>query len=295
MKKTLKQSVGLLFFFIITVSYSQDTIVRNYIPISNYKEAGNKITKKDSTNFRFYNRDTLVQVSADYKSTIDKNKVKVPYEPKDSMFLELYKNVVYNTDSFSGKKLFMRYWKDSVKVYFEPSVPPVHANKLMQFANNISNDIDSLNIKRVDNADDSNYRVYYLNSEHNKDFEPRILGKSGYYAHWNGRNQIYKTDLKLNTSLIQKDSYKMELLKFHFFRSLGYFQSSKKLACKSYLSACRKPRELTSIDLDLLKYHYSYGVCKGVDLEEFEKLHADFRELKKKHKNIVLEVVHTNY
>ena len=202
MKKCFKQYLSLLFFFVIGVLYSQDTLVSHYISISHYKEDGNKLTKKDTANFQFYKGDTLVAISPDYKSPMDKNKVKVAYEPKDSIFLNLYKNVVYNTDKSQNEKLYMRYWKDSIKIYFEPGVSPNHAKALMNFANKISNDIDSLNIKRVSNANDSNYRVYYLNSENNIDFEPRITGKSGYYVHWNAKNRIYKADLKINTDLI---------------------------------------------------------------------------------------------
>lgn len=268
--------------------------MKRYISLSYFKKSGISITQKDSANFRYHNGDTLVPVPDDFEIPQDKNKVKVPYEAKDSAFLEIYKNVVYGTDESPKDPLFMRYWKDSVKVYFEPSVPVSHADDLMKFALKISKDIDSLNIKRVYTVDDSNYRIYYLNSEYNTDFEPRIVNKSGYYLHWNGRNEIYKTDLKINTGQTDNDNYIFELLKFQFFRSLGYFRSSKKLDCRSYLSACRVPRQLTNIDLELLKYHYSYGVCKGVNLEDFEELHSKFRKLRKKHENVILEVVHSN-
>ncbi|SHF86955.1 hypothetical protein SAMN05444483_10341 [Salegentibacter echinorum] len=294
MKKTLKYGIYLVIFFTISLAYSQDTIVKRYISLSYYKKSGKPITQKDSANFRYHNGDTLVPVSADFEIPQGKNKVKVPYEEKDSTFLELYKNVVYGTDQSPKDPMFMRYWKDSVKVYFEPSVPGSQANELMEFGNKISKNIDSLNIKRVFTIDDSNYRIYYLNSEYNTDFEPRIVNKSGYYVHWNGKNQIYKTDLKINTSQTDNDNYIFELLKFQFFRSLGYFRSSKKLDCRSYLSACRVPRQLTDIDLELLKYHYSYGVCKGVNLEDFEELHNKFSKLRKKHENVILEVVHSN-
>jgi hypothetical protein len=291
MKKYFKQYLSLLFFFIIGALYSQDTIVRHYISISHYKQDGNKMTQKDSANFRFYKGDTLVAVSEDYKSPMDKNKVQVAYEPKDSIFLNLYKNVVYNTEKSHKEKLYMRYWKDSIKLFFEAGVSDQHAKELMQFANEISKDIDSLNIKRVFKAQDANYRVYYLNSKYKTDFEPRITGKSGYYVHWNGKNQIYKADLKINTSLIQNGLY-VELLKFHFFRSLGYFKDSKDLTCKSYLSGCKNLRQLTKTDLELLKYHYSYGVCKGVNLEDFEKLHAHMKKSRAKNPNVPLYVMH---
>lgn len=291
MKKSFKQYLSLLSFFIIGALYSQDTIVSHYISISHYKEDGNKLTKKDTANFQFYKGDTLVAISPDYKSPMDKNKVKVAYEPKDSIFLNLYKNVVYNTDKSQKGKLYMRYWKDSIKVFFEAGVSDQHAKELMQFAYKISQDIDSLNIKRVFQAKDANYRVYYLNSEYKTDFEPRITGKSGYYVHWNAKNQIYKADLKINTDLIE-NGLSVELLKFHFFRSLGYFKGSKNLSCESYLSGCNNLRQLTKPDLELLKYHYSYGVCKGVNLEDFEKLHAHMKKSKEQNPNVPLYVMH---
>ncbi|WP_037319599.1 hypothetical protein [Salegentibacter sp. Hel_I_6] len=291
MKKSFKQYLSLLFFFIIGALYSQDTIVNHYISISHYKEDGNKLTKKDTANFRFYNGDTLVAISPDYKSPMDKNKVIVAYEPKDSIFLNLYKNVVYNTGKSQNEKLYMRYWKDSIKVFFEAGVSDQDAKELMQFAYKISKDIDSLNIKRVFLAEDANYRVYYLNSEYKMNFEPRIKGNSGYYVNWNAKNQIYKADLKINTDLVEK-GLSVELLKFHFFRSLGYFKGSKNLSCESYLSGCNNLRQLSKPDLELLKYHYSYGVCKGVNLEDFEELHAHMKKSKEQNPNVPLYVMH---
>jgi hypothetical protein len=31
-------------------------------------------------------------------------------------------------------------------------------------------------------------------------------------------------------------------------------------------------------DLEILKYHYSYGICKGTNLETFEKNHSDAKQ-----------------
>jgi hypothetical protein len=35
-------------------------------------------------------------------------------------------------------------------------------------------------------------------------------------------------------------------------------------------------------DLEILKYHYSYGICKGTNLETFEKNHSDAKAALKK-------------
>jgi hypothetical protein len=43
-------------------------------------------------------------------------------------------------------------------------------------------------------------------------------------------------------------------------------------------------------DLEILKYHYSYGICKGTDLIVFEKNHKDAKETLKG--NSKIEFIH---
>ncbi len=265
------------FYLIIAIfvsfhSFGQDTIyepaTKRYIPLKSYKEKIGKIT--DITEFMFRDKDTLVLIPNDYDLYGGKERVLVEYEPKDSLFLDIYKNIVYNTGRSRGDGERMRYWKDEIKIYFDKSVPSSHAKGLMQFADKISLDIDSLNISRNFIPEKANYVVYYLNKEHTTDYEPRISNSNGgYYISWNGKQQIYDGKLKINTELLNSENVQLEHLKFHFFKSLGYFKSSNQLSCESYLSACNTNRVITPIDMEILKYHYSYGVCKGVDLKSF--------------------------
>lgn len=276
-------------------TYSQDTIRKVFFPIEHYKNSGEKLTKQDSLKFKFHNGDTLVEVSEAYitaQNSSENGKVRVPYEPKDSLFLEIYKNVVYNNQKENTRKEFMRYWKDSVKIYFEPSVPDFQARELMNFASHISSDIDSLNIVRVANPEESNFKVYFLNAENNTDFEPRING-NGYYINWNEKSQITSGFLKVNSARVKSKKHQLSLLKFHFLKSLGHFKNSETLDCKSYLSACNTPREITKMDLDLLKYHYSYGICKGVGLQTFENLHSQMQAKLKEEPNAKLFLIHS--
>lgn len=135
--------------------------------------------------------------------------------------------------------------------------------------------------------------IYYLNKQHNTDYEPRISGRSGgYYINWNGKQQIYKASVKINTEFAKEKDYQLQLLKYNFFKSLGYFKSSDILECESYLSGCPVERQFTKMDKKLLKYHYSYGVCKGVDLKAFEELHNSMQEHLKKDPDAKLYVVH---
>ena len=80
---------------------------------------------------------------------------------------------------------------------------------------------------------------------------------------------IYQGRLKINTLTTHSHLEDMVLLKYYFFLSLGYFSNSNQVEPKAYLSTSRKIRKLTPIDLELLKYHYSYGICKGTDLATF--------------------------
>ena len=282
----------LLALFASFYSFGQDTIhkqvSKTFIPLKVYMEKIGKIT--DTTEFLYQDNDTLVQVPNDYDPFEGEEGVKVEYEPKDSIFLDIYKNVVYN----SGKtKERMRYWKEDVKIYFDESVPAAHAQELMDFVENISEGIDSLNISRNFIKEKANYLVYYLNRKHNTDYEPRIANTSGgYYVSWNGKQQIYDGKLRINTELLNSESYQLEHLKYHFFKSLGFFKSSNQLNCESYLSACNTNRVITPIDLEVLQYHYSYGVCKGVDLKTFTDQTNRLNQRLKEEPNSKIYVVH---
>ncbi|UJH92270.1 hypothetical protein LZ575_06880 [Antarcticibacterium sp. 1MA-6-2] len=286
-----------LYFLLIlfTISgYSQDTLHRHYILLEQYVKLGNNLTKQDSLNFQFKGEDTLVLVSPDFLER-NNNGIRVEYEPKDSLFLEIYKDVVYGKmNSEQREKETMKYWKDEIKIFFASGVPQDHSQKLMEFAKEISSEIDSLKITKVDNKEQSNFMIYYLNREYNIDYEPRINNRNGgYYINWNAKQQIYKGYVKINTEFVKNENDQVQLLFFHFFKSLGYFKSSEKLNCESYLSACRVPRRLTQSDREILKYHYSYGICKGVILKTFNELHESMQKTLRHNPKAQLYVVHS--
>ncbi|CAL67266.1 hypothetical protein [Christiangramia forsetii] len=288
------------FFLFITVfislqAFSQDTIkrqaARKFISLKFYEETFGKPV--DTTEFSYRDNDTLVRVPLDFDPYAGKDYVRVEYVPKDSTFLDIYKDVVYNTDVKIDSTERMKYWKEEIRIFFDESVPVSHTKDLMQFAKTISRDIDSLKITRNFDREKSNYLVYYLNRENISDYEPRITNNTGgYYVSWNGRQQIYDGKLKINTEKAKSEELQLNLLKFHFFKSLGYFRSSKDLVCKSILSACRTLRELTERDLEILNYHYSYGVCKGETLKNFSEQTQRMQEVLDKDPNAKLYIMH---
>ena len=264
------------------------------MPIQQYLKIGKPLTKQDTINFQFKGRDTMVLLLPDLIEDREKNHVRVEYEPKDSLFLEIYKDVVYGKPNSKTRNAHaMTYWKDEIKIFFASSVPIKHAQELMKFANEISSDIDSLKISKVGDKEESNFLVYYLNREHNTDYDPRITEDTGgYFIHWNGNHQIYKASLKINTEIAEDEDLQLQLLTYHFFKSLGYFKSSDTLNCESFLSSCRSFRNITAIDKEILKYHYSYGICKGVNLDTFEEMHKDMQNTMLKHPNAKVYVIH---
>ncbi|MCF4101244.1 hypothetical protein L1I30_06175 [Gillisia sp. M10.2A] len=280
--------------------FSQDTsavngISKTYINIKTYKEKGETLTKQDSLNFMIEGKDTLVLVTQEFIKQLRKGngkEVRVKYEPKDSTFLETYKNIVFGKKDNS--KSTLKIWKDKIRIYFDASVPKKHTIALMDFAEGLSAAVDSLNIKQVDTREESNYLVYYINNENDEDFEPRINNEnSGYYVSWNGKQQLTQASLKVNTLNIKSGTYQIAHLKFNFFRTLGYFGDNVSLTCQSYLSKCPVIRSLTPIDMEVLKYHYTYGICKGTNREDFEAIHTNMKKTLKTHPNAQLFIVHT--
>ncbi len=289
----MKYSLYFLCLLFSISGFSQDTISRSYVPLHQYVKLGKPLTRQDTLNFRFRDQDTLVLVAGNFLETLYNDKVWVEYEPKDSLFLEIYKDVVYGKlNSATRNSEIMKYWKEDLKVYFDPSVPKPHQNYLLDFANKITSDIDSLNISRVNTLEESNYHIYYLTDDRNIDHDPRIKDNpGGYYVSWKN-HQIYNGALKINTNYAVKDDHQLQLLTHYFIGSLGYFKSSDNLECESYLSSCSNYRKLTQMDLEILKYHYSYGICKNVNIEDFEKMHKEMQNSLLEDPNAKLYVIH---
>ncbi|MEE2770834.1 MAG: hypothetical protein VX712_01360 [Bacteroidota bacterium] len=286
-----------LFSLISFMGFSQDTLwkkrerVKKFIPMPMYVEHVGQMNDPVETMIK--DGDTLVSVPVDFDPFDSGDYVQVPYNQKDSIFLSIYKDVVFNAGKRGSQNERMRYWKDDIRIFFDESVPQEHAEKLMDFAKMISADIDSLNISRNFDREKSNYLVYYLNREHPTDYDPRMgSSKGGYYINWNRKNQIYDGKLKVNTELAPSEDYQLRLLKYYFFMSLGHFKQSNKMGCQGYLASCNHASSVSKIDLALLKYHYSYGVCKGTDLESFTELTTKMNQKLKKDPNAKLYIVH---
>ncbi|WP_034059103.1 hypothetical protein [Lacinutrix jangbogonensis] len=117
-------TILITFFSILTFAQehkaNKEDHSRALIPLKYYKQKFKKpLTKKDSLNFVFKDNDTLV-VLENYKP----KGVGVPYEYKDSTFLEAYTKVafVYYNDSLKNKSR-MRYWKNDISLFFSKSFP----------------------------------------------------------------------------------------------------------------------------------------------------------------------------
>ena len=289
----------LLLLFFSFSTYSQDSLqsrtrTRSFVPIGYFKTTGKVLTKKDSLNFVIRGNDTLVPVPENFTGLSSKNGVKVEYEPKSSAFLEVYKEIVFGNQLENVEpEQTMKIWKEDVKILFDSTVPPEQRKALLEFAEEISSGIDSLRIYETENRKESNYFIYYKGREDEFDFEPRIRNSSGgYYLSWNEKQQLYRGVLKINTYAIESPKEQLNNLKYYFLKSLGRFYYSEDLPCESYFSGCPLPREFTEMDYQILKYHYSYGICKGVDMQTFEELHRQMKEQLAQDPNAKLYLVH---
>lgn len=288
-----------LIFFTLS-SYAQDSLksqknTRTFVPLGHSKLKGKILTKEDSLNFKIWGNDTLVLIQEGLRKTQeDKNRIRVEYEPKDSTFLAIYKQVVFGTESQgSDASETMKLWKEDVKVLFDSTVPPAHRNELMRFASEISSGIDSLNIYETHSRKEANYFIFYKGSEEEFDHEPRITGNhGGYYINWNKKQQINRAVLKLNTFFVNTQLHQVKILKYYFLKSLGRFYTSSVLPCESYFSRCAANRVFTPMDQEILAYHYSYGNPKGVDLKAFEELHQNMKEQLEIQPTAKLYIVH---
>lgn len=246
------------------------------------------LTAKDTLNFVYVNNDTMVIV----KDYVRKPGASVPYQYKDSTFLDVYKTIAFNhyKDSVS-KKTTMKYWKEDIAIFFSNSVDKKVKKEFMAFAEKTLKNVDSLSIKEVKHVEDSNYIVYYNDGF---EYESRISNykKSDYYMHWNNKNQIYRLSLRLIKEDFFTPKLRLRELKKYFIKSLGHFEFNQSIDNKHFFSGSHdNDYQLSDFDTEIIKYHYSYGICKGTNLETFEDNHKKAKELLK-NRQILLSFFH---
>ncbi|MBT8223278.1 MAG: hypothetical protein KJN96_08940 [Eudoraea sp.] len=235
----------------------------------NKDSLANKVTKP-------YNAEGIKAI-LENKIYIQDGLVQVPYEPKSEAFLDRYMEIVYSKSQYidSLNTHRMRFWKEPVKVYVDTSVPEQYGRALKKFATNLDNLVDSLSIRFVDSPDLSNYLIYHVNDQFSKEFEPNLeTSAQGYYVYWKQYYKISQGYLKINTERITNPQMIQSLMKWRFFASLGYFNTQGDLPCEDYLSSCFEgDKKLSDDDIEILKYHYSYGICKGTLISKFKEQH----------------------
>ena len=182
-------------------SFCQDTkrIHSTFLSIKDYnKKYPNRTIEFTAGNFFINNKDTLI-LDNDKRFL---NATTVEYEPKDSAFLEIYKDVVFKKyNNTSKKKVYMKLWKKPIRIFFDSSLDDFYRKKLEKEATKLSNSIDSLNITFVENKEKSNYVIYQLDSLNKATKTTNIKNNNyvDYYVNWN-RNKIYKAELEIFTS-----------------------------------------------------------------------------------------------
>ena len=280
----------ILFTLVFGLFYGNAQQGEVFISLKRFKQKYKRaLTKKDSLNFRFHKNDTLV-LDEFYVAPTG---TKVPYDYKDDNFLEIYKSVAFNNVTDSTKqKSFMHYWKDDIKMYISKSFDKKTRKAFFDFTNKVSKKIDSLNIYQVKDPKDSNYIIY---TDSDFQYEPRMskYKSTDYYVYWNNKNQIYRMSMRLKNDIEFNSNLKLNKLKNQFIISLGQFNyTNNNLDCKNFFSGCSKPNfELTELDYELIKYHYSYGICKGTDLKTFEDNHKHTKENINKNK-VLTNLIH---
>lgn len=267
-----------------------DTVhqLRAFMSLKDYSKRYNrKVTENDIKNFIYKDRDTLILIS---DKDFYKKGISVPYQPKDSSFLETYKDVIYQKYSSRAKnpdrKNYMRLWRTPIKIYFAKSLDIEYKNAIIKTANMLSKEIDSLNITIVDELEKSNYIIYQVDDKNSYRFIKQISSNKyiDYYLYWKS-NKIYDAMLELNLTNYKTESKNTNInhLIQNFFKTLGRFYESSKIPYGSILSNITSSRkEISKLDMEILKYHYSFGICKGTDLETFEEQHIKAKEIFKK-------------
>lgn len=280
MYKRLILILFIIFSFTNNIS-SQENKKHRFLKIEDYKKKyPNRNISLEKGQYQIYKNDTLI-LDNDPRYL---NSISIDYEFKDSLFLNVYKDIVYKKyhSNKSDKKKYMKLWKQPIKIYFDASLDSFYVNKIKEKSLELSNNIDSLNISFVDTKEKANYLIYQLDSKNSNKLSREIKNNNyiDYYNKWY-KNRIYNTELEINLTKyenISKEIHLNYIFQF-FYRSLGHFSVTKLLPCESMFSSClRNDKQLLENDFELIKYHYSYGICKFTDLETFEKSHKKAKE-----------------
>ncbi|GGF47816.1 hypothetical protein GCM10011339_40480 [Echinicola rosea] len=247
----------------------------------------------DSLGFEVVDGDTIVRVS---KTFIGPGfRAKVPYEYKDEAFLTKYEKVVFNrTDQAYDTTATIKYWRKPLRIYIDPELDSLNKANFIDFALSIDHRIDSLKVQFTQKPADANYFIYLQGISHEPYYaEPKLERSSnGFYIYWNGASQFTKCYVKINPAFIEKARQQVYLKK-HFIRSLGYFFIHRDFDCSSYFSPCFDPiAKISESDIEIIQYHYSFGICKGTRLEDFEQSHKVAKELLLKNPNNPMRFVH---
>jgi len=287
-KRTILTIIGLLSVLFIFAQENNKHHTRNYIKYSEYKD---RYSSKDSLGFLIKDNDTLIRV----ENFIKPKGKSVPYEPKDSIFLELYKSIAFRPlKNDLNKSRPMKYWKNDIKIFYSKSVSRKVIREVMSFTKELDKSIDSLNISKVSTKEKANFIIY-----HDSDFEfdPNLKNNfsSNYWVYWNKKNQLNKGFIRVSKQRLFSDKLEIVKIKELFISSLGWFlMNDKYFDCGSYFSGCyTNDEKLLATDLALLKYHYSYGICKGTDRTTFEEQHKQAKEILKT-SNSKLQFYHNN-
>ena len=282
------------FIFLITWFFNAQNkngkpITRTYVKLSDWKKLNNRpLTKQDSLNFLIRNNDTLVLTENIQRP----GGVYVNYTYKDSTFLDLYSRTAFKlkNDSTDYKKT-TRYWKKPLKVFFADNLSRSVKKDFKKFAKSTIDLIDSLTIDFVRKVEDSNVIIYY---EDDYDYESKMNKKqnSGYYMHWD-RSKISKLSIYVDNTYFFSDKLRLMEIKRLFIMGLGHFQLLDGFSCDSYFSKCiSQEKKLSEIDIELLQYHYDYGICKGTDFKTFKEQHARAKKILKASPNNRMRFFH---
>jgi hypothetical protein len=251
-----------------------------FVPMTIYKKS---YKKRDSIGYILKDSDTLVMVKK--LNEIPKNRVL--YEPRDPSFLDIYKTVAFRFKNEGDKDSeTMKYWKEPIKVYFAQNIHKDVVRSLKTFMKELETHVDSLHIQQVRSLEESNYVIF--NNE-SYQYDTRVNKKSScdYYIEWNNTSQITRAALRFDLLKLPSLKLRKQKLKELFFGSLGRFIMSDSFVCESYFSNCHSDTKyLTSLDIEILKYHYSYGICKGTSIRDFEEQHKFAQEMIKKNNGV---------
>lgn len=183
----------------------------------------------------------------------------------NDQFQNTYNKIAFNPGSYSSDNLVIKKWNQDIKIYFEGDSLDYLKFAMDSLILKITPCINKLRINIVSKLADANYLIRVIDTSHN------YYEQNGFYMNWTSGSNIYKCTLIIDRKTAFNRVEQLTSLRYNFVRSLGYFTVVK---LDNPINSCMYDQfiDVTDLDCNVLKFHYSDDIRSGMSKKDVKKI-----------------------